>query len=178
MRSLRRATSMSLRLVEVPGGPAIVLTDKALSTMYRYRQLTPKAKEAGGQLFAKFVGADTIIVEATTPSILDKRSRQGFKPNRRLQQIEIWQRHKDGLHFIGDWHTHPEENPHPSGTDIRDMTECYRLSTHKLRAFVMVIVGTQAGHGGVYVSLINHKDMTPLMVEEAVVIESPMRSSY
>lgn len=169
MRSLRRATKpISLRLVEVPGGPAIVLTDKALSTVCRYRQITPKAKEAGGQLFAKFVGADTIIVEATIPGFLDMRSRQGFKPNRRLQQIEIWQRHKEGLHFVGDWHTHPEEVPHPSGMDIRDMTECYRLSAHKLRAFVMVIVGTQTGQGGVYAALINHKGLTPLRVEEAV----------
>ncbi len=158
---------MSLRLVEVQGGPAIILTDKALSAMNRYRQLTPVAKEAGGQMFAKFVGADAIIVEATIPSILDKRSRHGFKPNRRLQQIEIWKRHKAGLHFVGDWHTHPEEIPHPSVTDIRDMTECYRLSSHKLRAFVMVIVGTQAGHRGVYAALINHKGMVPLTGEGA-----------
>ncbi len=162
---------MSLRLVEVPGGPAIVLTDTALSTMYRYRQLSARAKEAGGQLFARFVGADTIVFEATAPSILDKRSRQGFKPNRRLQQIEIWQRHKDGLHFIGDWHTHPEELPHPSGTDITDMSDCYRLSSHNLRAFVMVIIGTQLGCRGVYAALINHTGMTPLTIEETIVIE-------
>ncbi len=63
---------MSMRFVEKEGGPGIVFSDQVLSTMSNYRQVSPKAKEAGGQLFARFDGEDTIIMEATTPKILDK----------------------------------------------------------------------------------------------------------
>jgi integrative and conjugative element protein (TIGR02256 family) len=148
---------MSMRFVEEVGGPGIILTDEALSSMFEYRQLGPTAKEGGGQLFAKFAGADTIIVEATTPKLLDKRTRRGLKPNRMLQRIEIWDRHKKGLHFVGDWHTHPEEVPRPSWKDIEDMAECYLLSTHTLRAFIMIIIGTEPGHQGLYAALINQR---------------------
>jgi integrative and conjugative element protein (TIGR02256 family) len=148
---------MSMRFEEKVSGPGIILTDEALSSMFKYRQLCPTAKEGGGQLFAKFIGTDIIIVEATTPKILDKRTRCGFKPNRMLQQIEIWDRHRKGLHFVGDWHTHPEKVPRPSGRDIIDMAECYQLSTHVLRAFIMIIIGTQRGPQGVYAALINQQ---------------------
>jgi integrative and conjugative element protein (TIGR02256 family) len=156
---------MSIRFTEKPGGPVIVLTDEALSAMHKYRQLNSAAKEAGGQLFAKFEGVDTLIVEATRPKILDKRSRYEFKPNRLLQQLEIYHRYRQGLHFVGDWHTHPEKNPSPSIRDINDMAECFHLSTHNLRAFVMVIMGTVPTPEGLYVALVRGKSIVHLTHE-------------
>lgn len=156
---------MSIRFVEKTGGPAIVLTDEALSAMHKYRQLDSAAKEAGGQLFAKFEGVDTLIVEATIPKILDKRSRYEFKPNRLLQRLEIYQRYRQGLHFIGDWHTHPEKNPSPSNIDINDMQECFHLSTHNLHAFVMVIIGTVPAPEGLYVALVRNRSIVHLTHE-------------
>ncbi|MBN1227779.1 MAG: Mov34/MPN/PAD-1 family protein [Deltaproteobacteria bacterium] len=156
---------MNMRFVEKSGGPAIVFTDEALSAMHRYRQLNPKTKEAGGQLFAKFEGADTIIVEATTPKILDKRSRYGFKPNRMLQRLEIYNRYRKGLHFVGDWHTHPEKKPLPSDKDVSDMAKCFHLSIHNLRAFVMVIMGTASAPEGLHIALIQGRSIVHLVHE-------------
>ena len=145
---------MTIRFVEKKGGPAIVITDSALLTMHKYRQLNLKAREAGGQLFANFYGIDTIIVEATPPNILDKRSRYGFQPNRMKQRLEIYDRYLKGMHFVGDWHTHPEKYPSPSGKDIKDMAECFRQSIHNLRHFVMVIIGTESAPEGLHVALV------------------------
>jgi integrative and conjugative element protein (TIGR02256 family) len=156
---------MNMRFVERAGGPAIILTDKTLSTMAKYRQLDPKAKEAGGQLFAKFDSADTIIVEATTPKLLDKRTRYGFKPNRMLQKLEIYDRYRKGLHFVGDWHTHPEKYPSPSDKDISDMAECFNLSIHNLRAFVMVIMGIEPTPDGLHAALVKGKTVVHLKPE-------------
>jgi len=156
---------MSIRFVEREGGPAIVLTDDALSAIDKYRQIDMKAKESGGQMFAKFEGADTIIVEATIPKILDKRSRYGFKPNKMLQRLEIYDRYRKGLHFIGDWHTHPEKHPSPSDKDISNMAECFHLSIHNLRAFVMVLVGTEPVSGGLYVALVKGEAIVHLIKE-------------
>lgn len=146
---------MTLRYTLSPGGPAITLFEPILATFDRFRQLSPRAKEAGGQLFARFEGADTILLEATPPNWLDRRSRNGFSPNRWMQQREIRNRHARGLHFVGDWHTHPEPIPHPSHDDIYSMIDCFGHSLHDLRAFVLVIVGTEPAPEGLYVALLN-----------------------
>lgn len=61
-----------------------------------------------------------------------------------------------GLHFIGDWHTHPEEVPRPSLQDIKTTADCYKQSEHQLLGFLMVIVGTKEFPEGL--SLTFHTD--------------------
>ncbi len=153
---------MTLRFVLKQGGPAIVLSQSVLDTMNRYRQTSLQHKEAGGQLFAQFIGADTVIVEATPPTQLDRRSRSRFWPNRLLQQREIRDRYKKGLHFVGDWHTHPESVPYPSSDDTQSMMECFKLSVHELQAFVLVIIGLNPAPEGLHVALIHGKVMKQL----------------
>lgn len=116
-------------------------------------------------MFAKFDGADTTIVEATAPKILDKRSRFGFRPNRMLQRLEIYDRYRKGLHFVGDWHTHPEAIPSPSDVDVKEMAECFHLSVHNLRAFVMVILGTDPIPKSLFAALIKGNVVVHLLPE-------------
>jgi len=156
---------MNLRYVFTPGGPAVVLTDGALLTMQRCRQIKTKDKEAGGQLFAHFDQSDTVIVEATTATQLDHRMRFGFRPHRRSQQNEIYEQYARGLHFVGDWHTHPENVPRPSVEDMSSMIECYRKSAHELRAFIMVIVGIAEVPMSLYVALVDSDDIHPMLLE-------------
>lgn len=83
-------------------------------------------------------------------------------PNAWLQQREISSRYKKGLHFIGDWHTHPEPIPNPSYSDLLSMYECFSQSKHTLNSFIMVIVGTDPGDNGVHLSIIQEKKCTQL----------------
>lgn len=153
---------MTLRYTLAQGGPALILSDPVLATFDRYRQLSPRAKEAGGQLFAQFNGADTVLLEATPPKWLDRRSRSRFVPNRRIQQREIRERYTRGFHFVGDWHTHPEPVPRPSHDDIYSMIECFGRSVHDLRAFVMVIAGTRTAPEGLYVAIVDRSSAKQL----------------
>ena len=137
-----------------PGGASVVIADQAIRTMMRFRQTGSMQKEAGGQLFGYFDGFRTTVVEATRPKWLDRRGRAIFLPNRWLQHWEIRKRYAQGLHFIGDWHTHPEKIPHPSTVDLQNMTECFDRSVHELNAFIMIIVGTALPPEGLHVSLI------------------------
>lgn len=148
---------MTLRYTLAPKGPAIVLPDLVLATFDQFRQRSPRDKEAGGQLFARFDGADTVIVEATKPTWLDHRHHQSFEPNRWLQQREIRKQRTRGFHFVGDWHSHPEPVPRPSFLDIQSMKECFLHSQHELKNFVLIVVGYRPGSAGVYVALVNHK---------------------
>lgn len=143
-------------------GQTLILTQPVLDQFSKYRQRRWWLREAGSQLFARFDGNDIVVVEATPPGRYDIRSRFGFRPDRRREQTEILERHERGLHFVGDWHTHPEAAPRPSPVDTESMRELITRSQHQLNAFIMVIVGTRAAPDGLSVTLHSQAAITYL----------------
>lgn len=124
-------------------GLTVEITNEVIEHFTRHQQFTDKDKEAGGQLFAR-IYEDTdhwVIEKSTGPKRRDLRSRFRFKPNRRLEQKDINAAFSDGLHFVGDWHTHPEPYPTPSFRDNESMSDMFERSEHELRGFIMIIVG-------------------------------------
>lgn len=119
----------------------LVFSDAVIAHFRRYRQLRWWHREAGGQLFARFDGPQVLINQATGPRRTDLRTRWSYVPDRRAEQREIDELRKQELHFIGDWHSHPERRPSPSTPDNRSIAECVRKSTHNLNGFVLVVVG-------------------------------------
>ncbi len=105
------------------------------------RQDPPLSPEMGGQLFGIFNGNITTICCATGPREIDKRGRFFFHPARWLERHDIKKKFNQGLHYIGDWHTHPERCPTPSLKDIGSMEDCFHRSEHELNSFILVIVG-------------------------------------
>ncbi len=132
--------------------------DSVISCFDRHRQIRSSDSEAGGQLFARYSDGEVLVCKATGPKENDKRGRFFFLPNRKSERAEIIKSHEDGLHFIGDWHTHPESIPRPSGEDLSSISDCYRQSAHSLKYFVMVIVGTASFPQGISVSVHNGED--------------------
>ena len=142
----------------------LVFSSEVLAHFHRNRQQRSHSCEAGGQLFARFT-ADTIIVEvATGPYRKDKRSRFLFTPDRRREQHDIDGHFAQRLHFLGNWHTHPQGVPSPSGTDLNNTRQRFLKSEHNLSAFLMVIVGRNPFPGGLYVALVNEIAVNPLVV--------------
>lgn len=143
-------------------GQTLVLTDAVIEHLLRHRQAGVGSREAGGQLFARFDG-DTIQIErATGPRPSDRRSLMAFVPNRLAERREIKRLFKEGLHYVGDWHTHPEPRPSPSQTDIESFQKMFRKSRHKLVSFVMVIVGTATAPEGLFVGLCGKEGLQKL----------------
>lgn len=140
----------------------VQLDDNVLEVFQKSRQLRPWAKEAGGQLFCRFAKGIMMIERATRPGVGDKRGRYSFWPLRKKEQKEIDCQFEKGLHYIGDWHTHPESIPKPSGEDIRKMQAIYRESIHCLRYMVLVIVGKEKTPTGLWVGIISHEDVFEL----------------
>ncbi|WP_367651140.1 Mov34/MPN/PAD-1 family protein [Komagataeibacter oboediens] len=58
-----------------------------------------------------------------------------------------------GLHYVGDWHTHPQAVPEASGTDIASMSSMVAASHHELSGFLMIIIGTLPLPQGLWISL-------------------------
>jgi len=124
-----------------------------LEHLWAYRQAKPWKKEAGGQLFARFTQGQVCISVATGPRKADKRSLFGYVPDSESERIEIEAHFSQGLHFVGDWHTHRQKIPEPSSTDIESITGSVRKSDHVLFGFVLIVVGTAVFPKGLSVSL-------------------------
>ena len=134
-------------------GQSLVFEDAVIEHLKAHRQRRWLQPEAGGQLFARFDGNDAVVVEATGPRPTDRRSPMSYGPDRCAEREEIAERHSRGLHFIGDWHTHPERRPAPSSPDCWSIGDCVRRSSHSLNGFVIVVVGTANPPDGLYVAI-------------------------
>ena len=134
-------------------GQTLIITHVVIDHLKRHRQSSPRSREAGGQLFARFEGNTIRIERATGPRPSDRRGLRKFVPNRLAERREIKRLFKEGLHYVGDWHTHPESSPRPSQTDTDSFREMFRKSRHKLASFVIVISGTAAPPEGIFVGL-------------------------
>ncbi len=144
----------------------VIFTSSALEAISSYKQDKSFKKEAGGQLFAQFEGACIRIVDATPPKKKDLRSRFGFRPHRPTEKLEIHKKYTDaGLHFVGDWHTHPQAVPIPSGTDIESVCKMMNDSKHDLPGLLLVILGTEDLPNGLYVGFHTGTDLHQLQIE-------------
>jgi integrative and conjugative element protein (TIGR02256 family) len=142
-------------VIEYPlgsSGQVIVITDGVLAHLAASRQSRRSHAEAGGQLFARFDRARVVVEEATGPRATDRRTRTSYIPDRAAEQKEIVERHARGLHYVGDWHTHPDSVPEQSPKDLASMAECVTMSTHELNGFLLLIVGQADAPTGLHVS--------------------------
>jgi integrative and conjugative element protein (TIGR02256 family) len=131
----------------------VTLSETVIEHCAAHRQLRDDDKEAGGQLFARIEGSHWTILRATGPRKSDWRTRFGFRPNRNLERKEIRALFSEGLHYVGDWHTHPQDEPRPSNEDLQSMQDMVKKSQHELPGFLMMIVGRAELPKGLWLSL-------------------------
>lgn len=146
----------------------LIFTASALSHFRKCRQMKYHQPEAGGQLFANFIGNQIIIVEATGPRPTDRRTPSSYIPDRKAEQAEIYSLHQQGLHYVGDWHTHAQEIPLPSFLDEESIADYARKSVHSLNGFVLVIVGKKDPPAGLYVMIHDGNESFPLQPQICV----------
>lgn len=133
-------------------GLEVIFEPDALSAFHRHRQTNRWRKEAGGQLFARINGSRWEIKVATGPKDRDRRGRFMFWPDRQSEQEEIYSFHSRGLDYVGDWHTHPQDEPKPSNSDLTSIGTIVTSSRHHLPGFLLVIVGRRTFPAGLWVS--------------------------
>jgi integrative and conjugative element protein (TIGR02256 family) len=124
-----------------------------LSHFDRHRQTRIWHREAGGLLFSSLILPTIEVCTITGPRRSDRRGRYSYWPDERAEQQEIDEMFGHGLHFVGCWHTHPEDVASPSDVDTRNISDCVRRSDHVLNGFVMVIVGRSALPASLFVSI-------------------------
>lgn len=119
---------------------------KVLETMLRYRQTRPKDTEAGGILLGRLIidSDDIVIDHATTPKKRDIRTRTRFIRDQMSHQRIVdraWRCSLYTCHYLGEWHTHPENDPVPSKQDLRNWNRIMAKSVLDYDVLFFVIVG-------------------------------------
>ena len=124
------------------------LEPDVLSHVYRHRQTSARATEAGGQLFGTVDESLVRIVCATGPYAGDERSRHRYRSNPVAAQRAVEAQSIAGRLYLGEWHTHAEDHPSASSLDADAMTRLIASSKLNSNSLVMLIVGRAVGPDG------------------------------
>ncbi len=146
----------------LPNGSRLRFIPEVAAVLSKHGQVRATSKEAGGMLFARFADGLVSIEHVSTPSLFDFRSRFAFRPSLAHQRDTIRKQFSKGLHFIGEWHTHPQEQPEPSQQDIDTARDCLFESKHELNSFVVVVLGMDAALSRAWVGLVREDEVRRL----------------
>ncbi len=147
-------------------GRKVKITEEVINLFNRYRQ-TGKECEAGGILIGREDknNGNLIVEYATYPMKKDIRKRYRFfrKDEGHIEYYNKIYKENNGIYaYIGEWHTHPENEPSPS---IIDKNNWKRILNKKGEGELFnVIVGIEKiriwkCHNGNKINLIEEKEV-------------------
>lgn len=129
----------------------VVIAQPVLDRLASQRQLSWFAREAGGQIFGVVEASRVIVQVATGPYRGDQRWRFTYRSSQRAAQKAIDEQAAAGLIYLGEWHTHPEDLPSASHSDLEAMVKLQRASNTRLATLLMLIQGRADGVAGIAV---------------------------
>lgn len=130
-----------------PCGARVKVDPAALAQMLEFQQLEAHQAEAGGVLLGRHILGcrDVVIDEVTSPMPGDLRKPLAFhRGQAQHQQLidERWRSSEGTCLYLGEWHTHPEPCPMPSGIDLSDWSRRLRTDHFDGESLFFIIVGT------------------------------------
>ncbi len=134
----------------------LVLEPAVLEHVEKSRQLSSVSTEAGGQLFGHANEQEIRVAIATGPYRRDERGRYHYRSNVTSAQKIIENFAQDGLLYLGEWHTHAEDFPTASASDIDAMNKLLTHSKLNINGLLMLIVGRSTLLSGYYITLFNN----------------------
>ena len=137
-------------------------SEDTLDTFLKHIQAKDSDCEAGGLLLGSVHGSHMLIEQATVPTAWDKGFRFLFERmpfGHEAIALARWTASHGTIRYLGEWHTHPEDHPTPSGLD---RSEWNRLSSRRRdkRSMLAVIVGRKS----LYVELVPDSGRGPVLL--------------
>jgi len=123
-----------------------------LETFRLHVQASDADCEGGGILLGSVHGGHMLIKQATIPTAWDRRFRYLFERmpfGHEAIALSRWATSQGNIRYLGEWHTHPEDYPHPSGLDRSEWNQLSATRRDK-RPLLAVIVGRKT----LYVELV------------------------
>lgn len=140
-----------MRFMTTWRGPAddeLVYFDQSVLDIFERHIQSDSGTEAGGILLGHVRGKHLEILEASEPTPQDRRLRYFFERmiygHKGLAERR-WQESKGLIRYVGEWHTHPQDVPSPSPTDLCEWQKLARARSDR-RPMLAVIVGRQKLH--------------------------------
>ncbi|WP_089367487.1 Mov34/MPN/PAD-1 family protein [Azospirillum sp. RU38E] len=118
--------------------------------MAQFTQPPEDTHEAGGLLLGCLRGPHIEVRACTPPMATDARSRYMFHrrdPGHQITAVKAWRESGQTITCIGEWHTHPESIPSPSGIDRNTWRTQCRRAKHPLVYLILGRNGNWSGLG-------------------------------
>jgi integrative and conjugative element protein (TIGR02256 family) len=136
------------------GDLSIKISKEVFEKMKSFIQDENNKPEAGGILIGHYLEDNNYsITDVSSPSELDKSNRFNFtRSKENAQKIinKIFKDSKGKKIYLGEWHTHPEDYPTPSGQDKKSILEQIRGNILNSETIFMLIIGRK----GIYISYV------------------------
>lgn len=134
-----------VRFIRANGG-AVEVASEAQRVLLAHRQLNGADTEAGGLLLGRLIRDthDVVVDTASPPSPEDRRSRFSFFRARNPAQRAVdraWKESGQVVNYLGEWHSHPEDDPCPSCIDRRDWKKIVSRAAFEQDFLFFFIVG-------------------------------------
>lgn len=130
----------------VAPGQRLIFVDHAVEQMKAFAQYRWWHREAGGVLLGRHLldSADVVVDEVTTPQDTDRRSRFSFFRSEKHEALARgrWREQMSTMAYLGLWHTHPQEDPTPSGVDRKDWQQAVSCDIFEGDRLFFPIIGT------------------------------------
>jgi len=130
----------------------IYLSDELLEILYSFRQVEMSTNESGGILLGQMKDTNIYLLRASTPNAKDRSHRMGFTRHKEVAQsiidYEFLNSGKKTI-YLGEWHTHPENDPSPSIQDSKMINDQFKKNELNEDFIVSFIVGNVSIYIGV-----------------------------
>jgi len=133
-------------MIKLSGSYRLEIEEHILARFRGFRQSPINPLESGGILMGRKIGKLFIIDFASTPGEGDYREYNRFVRNKEQAQNIIYRervRSDNRRIYLGEWHTHNQEKPSPSGLDLEEWELTFRSSKLSIRFMLCIIVGSK-----------------------------------
>ena len=91
------------------------------------------------------------IKKVSPPMTIEGATRNSCERDAKLANAFIQEQYEQSGHtsiYMGEWHTHPESNPTPSGADVSSVIKIAHLPDNDLPFVILCIVGLESIYWG------------------------------
>jgi integrative and conjugative element protein (TIGR02256 family) len=150
------AEEIATTFEHLAAGVVVKLTKPALAIITR-QALDSKRDETGGILIGRYQddGYTALVTSATARPNDSISGRTWFQRGVRGLKELLRDRWRRGEYYLGEWHSHPDGSPEPSGNDFREMRSISIDSSYRCNRPLLIIAGTSAGSIELSVSVID-----------------------
>lgn len=138
----------------------IEATVEVIETLLSTRQIS--GHENGGILLGSEIGEKHYRINRVSEPcmLIDRSSKYSCTRNAKKANEIINREFESSNHtrfYLGEWHTHPEDNPTPSAVDISSICDVFYQSEIVIDGVFLAIVGCESIYWGFYDGTQMHK---------------------